>query len=48
MTGSGVSDVVLQMVGNVSPVNWKRFGRIQGVDWFDGEARKPADACAGV
>ena len=40
--------VVLQMVGNVSQVSWKRFGSIRGLDWFDGEARKRADACAAM
>jgi hypothetical protein len=40
--------VVLQMVGNVSQVSWKRFGSIRGLDWLDGEARKRADACAGM
>src|SRR4029453_7644499 len=40
--------VVLRMVGNVSQVSWKRFGSIRGLDWLDGEARKRADACAGM
>lgn len=41
--------VVLQMVGNNSMVSWKRFGNATGgLDWFDGEARKRADACAGM
>jgi hypothetical protein len=40
--------VVLQMVGNVSQVSWKRLGSIRGLDWLDGEARKRADACAGM
>ena len=40
--------VVLQMVGNVSRVSWKRLGSIRGLDWLDGEARKRADACAGM
>ena len=41
--------VVLQMVGGVSMVSWKRFGSITGgLDWLDGEARKRADACAGM
>ena len=40
--------VVLQMVGNVSQVSWKRFGSVRGLDWFDGEARKRADACGGT
>ena len=38
--------VVLRMVGSVSQVSWKRFGSIRGLDWFDGEARQRADACA--
>lgn len=37
--------IVLQMVGNVSQVSWKRFGSIRGLDWIDNEARKRADAC---
>ena len=41
--------VVLQMVGNNSMVSWKRFGNTTGgLDWFDGEARKRANACAGM
>lgn len=40
--------VVLRMVGNVSQVSWKRFGSIRGLDWFDGEARKRADAYASM
>jgi hypothetical protein len=40
--------VVLQMVGNNSMVSWKRFGSVRGLDWLDGEARKRADACAGM
>jgi hypothetical protein len=40
--------IVLQMVGNVSQVSWKRFGSIRGLDWIDGEARKRADACGGM
>jgi len=40
--------VVTQMVGPVSQVSWKRFGSIRGLDWLDGEARKRADACAGM
>ena len=41
--------VVLQMVGNVSQVSWKRFGNITGgYDWIDNEARKRADACGGM
>ena len=41
--------VVLQMVGGVSMVSWKRFGNVTGgLDWLDGEARKRADACAGM
>lgn len=38
--------VVMRMVGNVSQVSWKRLGSIRGLDWFDGVAREPADACA--
>ena len=37
--------IVLQMVGNVSQVSWKRFGSVRGLDWIDNEARKRADAC---
>jgi hypothetical protein len=38
--------IVVQMVGNVSQVRWKRFGNINGgLDWIDNEARKRADAC---
>lgn len=38
--------IVLQMVGNVSQVSWRRFGNVTGgLDWIDGEARKRADAC---
>ena len=41
--------VVLQMVGNNSMVSWKRFGNTTGgLDWLDGEARKRANACAGM
>jgi hypothetical protein len=41
--------IVLQMVGNVSQVRWKRFGNITGgYDWIDSEARKRADACGGM
>ena len=42
--------VVLQMVGNNSMVSWKRFGNTtgSGLDWLDGEARKRANACAGM
>jgi hypothetical protein len=41
--------VVLQMVGNNSMVSWKRFGNVTGgLDWLDGEARKRANACAGM
>ena len=40
--------VVLRMVGNNSMVSWKRFGSVRGLDWLDGEARKRANACAGM
>ena len=40
--------VVLQMVGNVSQVSWKRFGNVRGIDWLDGVARQRADACAAM
>ncbi len=41
--------IVVQMVGNVSQVRWKRFGNITGgYDWIDNEARKRADACGGM
>jgi hypothetical protein len=40
--------VVLRLVGGVSQVSWKRFGSIRGLDWLDGEARKRANACAGM
>jgi len=41
--------VVLQLVGNNSMVSWKRFGNTTGgLDWLDGEARKRANACAGM
>ena len=41
--------VVLRLVGGVSQVSWKRLGNVTGgLDWLDGEARKRADACAGM
>ena len=41
--------IVTQMVGNNSMVSWKRLGSVTGgLDWLDGEARKRADACAGM